>query len=85
MDLHLALKNIIQTEGENIIKDTKIIHILNDFNAFQNIPASKYILRANGHILTPDAECSALMKMTDLCRWMILLETETLFTVSPSG
>lgn len=46
MDLHLALKNIIQTEGENIIKDTKIIHILNDFNAFQNIPASKYILRA---------------------------------------
>lgn len=46
MDLHLALKNIIQTEGKDIIKDTKIIHILNDFNAFQNIPASKYILRA---------------------------------------
>lgn len=46
MDLHLALKNIIQTEGKDIIKDTKIIHLLNDLNAFQNIPASKYILRA---------------------------------------
>ena len=46
MELHKALRNIIQTEGCEIIKDLRIINILDDFNAYKDIPASKYILRA---------------------------------------
>ena len=46
MELHKALRNIIQTEGSEIIKDIRIINILDDFNAYNDIPASKYILRA---------------------------------------
>lgn len=46
MELHIALKNVIRTDGKNIIKDVKLIHILNDLNAFQNSRASKYILKS---------------------------------------
>lgn len=46
MELHLALKNIIETDGVEVVKDIRIVNILSDFNAFDAIPASKYILRA---------------------------------------
>lgn len=46
MELHKALQHIIQTEGQNILKETRLVNILDDFNAYQDIPASKYILRA---------------------------------------
>lgn len=46
MELHKALQHIIQTEGQDILKETRLINILDDFNAYQDIPASKYILRA---------------------------------------
>lgn len=46
MELHKALQHIIQTEGQDILKETRFVNILDDFNAYQDIPASKYILRA---------------------------------------
>ena len=46
MELHKALQHIIQTEGQDIIKEIRLVNILDDFNAYQDIPASKYILRA---------------------------------------
>lgn len=46
MELHRALQHIIQTEGQDILKETRLVNILDDFNAYQDIPASKYILRA---------------------------------------
>lgn len=46
MELHKALQYIIQTEGRDIIKEIRLVNILDDFNAYQDIPASKYILRA---------------------------------------
>jgi len=46
MELHKALRHIIQTEGQDIIKEQRLVNILDDFNAYQDIPASKYILRA---------------------------------------
>lgn len=46
MELHKALQHIIQTEGQDILKETRLVNILDDFNAYQDIPASKYILRA---------------------------------------
>lgn len=46
MDLHLALRNIIDTDGIDIVKDLRLVNILSDFKAFETIPASKYILRA---------------------------------------
>lgn len=46
MELHKALRNIIQTDGPEILKEVRLVNILDDFNAYQDIPASKYILRA---------------------------------------
>lgn len=45
MELHNALRYVIQTEGMDIIKDVRLVNILDDFNAYQDIPASKYILK----------------------------------------
>lgn len=46
MELHKALRNIIQTDGPEVLKEVRLVNILDDFNAYQDIPASKYILRA---------------------------------------
>ena len=46
MDLHLALRNVIDTDGIDIVNDVRLVNILSDFKAFDAIPASKYILRA---------------------------------------
>lgn len=46
MDLHLALKNIVETDGEDILVESRLVNILSDFQAYDSIPASKYILRA---------------------------------------
>ena len=46
MELHQALKHIIRCEGQDIVTDLRIINILNDLNAYQDIQGSKYILRA---------------------------------------
>ncbi len=44
--LHVALKKIIQTEGESIISEARLVNILDDFHAYDALPSSKYILRA---------------------------------------
>lgn len=46
MELYLALKTIIETDGPDIIKETRIVNILDDFKAFDSYPSTKYILRA---------------------------------------
>lgn len=46
MELHLALRKVIDTEGVDIINDFRLVNILNDFKAFDAIPASKFILRS---------------------------------------
>lgn len=46
MELHQALKQVIRCEGQDIITDLRLINILNDLNAYQDIQGSKYILRA---------------------------------------
>lgn len=46
MELHQALKHIIRSEGQDIVTDLRLINILNDLNAYQDIQGSKYILRA---------------------------------------
>lgn len=46
MELHKALKKIIDTEGTEIIKDLRLVNILDDLKAYEDIPASKYILRS---------------------------------------
>lgn len=46
MPLHLALRQIIDAEGSDIINDLRLVNILDDFQAYDSIPASKYILRA---------------------------------------
>ncbi len=46
MPLHIALKHIIQTEGDSIIIEARLVRILDDLHAYDSVPASKYILRA---------------------------------------
>ncbi len=46
LDLHVALRNIIDIEGVDIINESRIINILSDCKTFDAMPASKYILRA---------------------------------------
>lgn len=46
MELHKALRHIVQTEGQGILKEIRLINLLDDFNAFQDISATKYILKA---------------------------------------
>ncbi len=46
MELHNALRQIIPTEGQDIIKEIRTVNILDDLNAYQDLPAAKYILRA---------------------------------------
>jgi hypothetical protein len=46
MELHKALRMVIETDGADIIKDTRLVNILSDFSSFDGFPASKYVLRA---------------------------------------
>lgn len=59
MELHKALRNIITTEGQEILNDLRLVNILDDFNAYQDIPASKYIIRA----IIADGYTSKLLKI----------------------
>lgn len=44
MELHLALKQIVDTEGKSVLKEQRLINILSDLHAFETIPSSKYII-----------------------------------------
>lgn len=46
MELHQALKHIIKAEGQDIVTDLRLVNILNDLNAYQDIQGSKYMVRA---------------------------------------
>lgn len=46
MELHKALRAVIQTEGEAIITEVRLVNILDDFKAYSEMPSAKYILRA---------------------------------------
>lgn len=46
MELHKALRAVIQTEGETIITEARLVNILDDFKAYTEMPTAKYILRA---------------------------------------
>lgn len=46
MELHKALWNIIRTDGEDIVTDLRLVNILDDLNAYQDIQGSKYMMRA---------------------------------------
>lgn len=46
MSLHEALRYIVETEGSDILNDTRLVNILDDFHAYDELPSAKYILRA---------------------------------------
>lgn len=46
MPLHVALRYVIETEEPEIINDTRLVNILDDFHAYDELPTAKYILRA---------------------------------------
>lgn len=46
MELHKSLQYVIQTDGAEILNQSRLINILDDLHAYQDIPAAKYILRS---------------------------------------
>ena len=44
MELHQALKQIINTDGQEILTQPRIVNILSDLQAYQSMPAAKYII-----------------------------------------
>lgn len=46
MELHKAIKSVLETDGIEILKDVRLINILSDLQSFETMPACKYILRS---------------------------------------
>lgn len=46
MELHQAFKYIIRSEGSAILNELRLVNILNDLNAYQDIQGAKYMVRA---------------------------------------
>ena len=44
MELHQALKQIINTDGRDILTQLRVVNILSDLQAYQSMPAAKYII-----------------------------------------
>ncbi len=51
MKLHEAVKHIVVQFGRDIVKDVRLANILDDFNAYEEVPAAKTVLKAflQGH------------------------------------
>lgn len=45
MELHLALKNIVNLSGTSILKEQRLVNILADFNAYEDVPSAKFIIK----------------------------------------
>lgn len=45
MELYNALKKVVDLQTEDILKDIKLINILSDFRAYDDMPSSKYLLK----------------------------------------
>lgn len=45
MELHQALRNIVNLCGVDILKEQRILNILADFNAYDSMPSIKFILK----------------------------------------
>jgi len=45
MELYNALKKVVDLQTEEILKDVKLINILSDFKAYDDMPSSKYLLK----------------------------------------
>lgn len=45
MELFNALKKVVELQTEDILKDVKLINILSDFKAYDDMPSSKYLLK----------------------------------------
>lgn len=45
MELHLALKNIVNLSGTGILKEQRLVNILADFNAYDDIQSAKFIIK----------------------------------------
>lgn len=46
MPLHEALKYLIKREGADILKNPRIVNMLDDYQAYDAIPCAKYIIRS---------------------------------------
>lgn len=46
MELHLALKEIVEKEGTSILTEPRLVNILADYNAYEKYPACKFIVKS---------------------------------------
>lgn len=45
MELHLALKKVVALNGASILKERRLVNILADFNAYNDVPSAKFIIK----------------------------------------
>ena len=45
MELFKALKTVVDLQGNDILKDSRLINILSDFKAYEETPAAKFLLK----------------------------------------
>lgn len=45
MELYNALKRVVELETDDILKDGRLINLLSDFKAYEELPSSKYLLK----------------------------------------
>ena len=46
MELHSVIRNIINTYGVDVLKDTRLVSMLADYQVFDMCPSAKYMLRS---------------------------------------
>ena len=61
MKLKYALKSIVEEEGKEILKETRVVNILSDYKSFDEVPASKIILK----MLIDDGYTNQLLESDD--------------------
>ncbi len=45
MELGKAFKVVVETEGVDVLKELRLVNILADLNAYEDVPAAKFIVR----------------------------------------
>ena len=45
MELHTAIRNIVNLSGNDILKEKRVVNILSDFNAYEVLPSAKFVLK----------------------------------------
>lgn len=73
MELGPALKTIVEIEGKEVLNDIRLVNMLDDYKAFENIPASKNILKmliSDGYVNQFLSVCESGDNIESFCHYI---------------